>query len=184
MPGEQKPNQMGGEMRREHAFHGAWCRLFEFHLKRLGLPASSFAVRAKRSQQAIHSYLSGRARPPLDQLQIWSAMLGLHGEERERFVLAGAEAHVPPPIYRRLVELERLSLEAKAAKAPPSELRDRLTLAEGVVRELVGLLRELESLFFRRMLPVEQIRAERAKLEVATRRAIERYSKPQEVGPP
>ncbi len=177
MPGGQKPNQVGGEMRREHAFYGAWCRLFEFHLKRLGLPASSFAVRAKRSQQAIHSYLSGRARPPLDQLTIWAAMLGLHGEERERFVLAGAEAHVPQPIYRRLVELERLALEAKAAKAPPSELRDRLTLAEGVVAELVGLLRDVESLFFLRMLPVDRIRAERQRLQPAVRRAIERYAK-------
>ncbi len=163
----------GGEMRREHAFYGSFCRLLEFHLKRLGLSAAAFAAKAGRSQQGIHSYLAGRLRPPLDQVPIWAAMLGLHGEERDRFLLAAQEPHMPLASWRRLQELER------GVKAdPPSPLQDHLTLCRGVVAELVQLLRELEALFFTRSLPVDRIAAERAKLQTATRRAVERYAKP------
>jgi transcriptional regulator with XRE-family HTH domain len=164
-------------MRREHAFYSGWCRLFDFHLKRLGLSASAFAERANRSQQAIHSYLSGRARPPLDQVPIWAAMLGLQGAERERFVSAAAEAHVPQLIWRRLQELERAA-KAAGPPPPPSEIQDRLTLAEGAIAELVELLRELEALFYTRTVPVDRIRPVRELLGVGIRRAIERHARP------
>lgn len=163
-------------MRREHAFFSRWCQLFEFHLKRLGWSASAFAEKANRSQQAIHAYLSGRARPPLAQVPIWAAMLGLRGEERDRFISAAQEAHVPPLVWKRLQELERAA-KAAALAMTDAELRDRLALAEGVVQELIGLLRELEGLFYTRTIPVDRVAAVRTQLGVAVRRAIERYAR-------
>lgn len=162
-------------MRRQHAFYSQWCQLFDFHLRRMRLSATAFADRANRSQQAIHSYLVGRARPPLDQVPIWAAMLGLRGEERERFISAAMEAHVPEPVWRRMLDLER---RAKAATPPsPSELETQLRLAEAAVAGLVDLLREIEDLFFTRTVPLDRIRPVRDRLQAATRHAIERYAK-------
>jgi hypothetical protein len=170
------PYKPGPEMRREHAFFSEWCRLFEFHLRRLRWSASAFAVKANRSQQAIHSYLVGRAKPPLDQVPVWAAMLGLRGAERDRFISAAQEAHTPPAVWHRLLELEA------AAKSmtilPPSEIADQLALCRGTVRELTGLLSEIEALFYERKIPVDRIRAVRETLGIAIRRAIERYSIP------
>ncbi len=165
-------------MRREHAFYSDWCRLFDFHLRRLNWPAAAFALKVGRSQQAIHSYLSGRARPPLDQVPIWAAMLGLHGEERERFLTSAQEAHVPVVTWRRLSELEHQATTAKRQSASPSALRDELTLCRGVVAELVGLLSEVEALFFTRTVQIDRVAQVRAHLQTATRRAIERYARP------
>jgi hypothetical protein len=164
-------------MRREHAFYSRWCQLFDFHLKRLGWSAVGFAEKANRSQQAIHAYLCGRARPPLNQVPIWAAMLGLRGEERDRFIYAAQEAHVPELVWKRLQELERLARQAAVAVSD-RELLDRLTLAEGAIAELVELLRELEALFYTRTIPVDRIRAVRDVLGTAIRRAIERHAKP------
>ncbi len=166
------------EMRREHAFFSKWCTLFEFHLKRLRWSASDFATRANRSQQAIHSYLCGRARPPLDQVPIWAAMLGLRGEERDRFVSSAAEAHVPPPVWRRLQDLERAT---RAGPGEPTAMETRIVLAEGAIQELVGILRDIEGLFYMRDVPVDRIAAVRSHLGTAIRRAIERYART--VGP-
>jgi hypothetical protein len=166
-------------MRREHAFYSRWCQLFDFHLKRLRWSASDFALALKAhvSQQAIHSYLCGRLRPPLQHVPVWAAMLGLRGEERDRFVNAAQEAHVPPLVWKRLLELEKTAKEATEATSD-RDLRDRLTLAEGIVQELIGLLGELEALFYTRTVPVDRIAAVRAQLGQAVRRAIERYAKP------
>jgi hypothetical protein len=173
--GSQMPYKPGpSEMRREQAFYSEWCRLFEFHLKRLRWSASAFAVKANRSQQAIHSYLCGRARPPLDQVPLWAAMLGLRGEERDRFISAAQEAHTPPAVWKRLLELEA---GAKSLAAlPPSELADQLILARGIIAELVRLLQEIEDLFYLRKIPPDRIRAVRDTLGVAIRRAVERYA--------
>ncbi len=169
-------------MRREHAFYSRWCQLFDFHLRRLGWSASAFAVKASRSQQAIHAYLCGRARPPLKLVPIWAAMLGLRGNERERFVSAAQEAHVPPEVWTRLRELER-AVGVVAAPATDRELRDRLTLAEGVVAELVAILVEVEALFYTRTIPVDRIRPVRDFLGTAVRAAIVRYARPPDVAP-
>ncbi len=172
------PHQPGqSEMRREHAFYSGWCRLFDFHLRRLGWSASGFAEKAHRSQQAIHSYLSGRARPPLDQVPIWAAMLGLQGAERDRFVAAAAEAHVPPLIWKRLQELER---QAKAAGPPPapSDLEIQLRLSEAALAGVVDILRDVEGLFYTRTVPLDRIASVRSVLGAAIRRSIERYAKP------
>jgi hypothetical protein len=166
----------GAPMRREHAFYSGWCRLFDFHLKRLRWSAAAFAVKANRSQQAIHAYLVGRARPPLDQVPLWAAMLGLHGEERARFILAAQEAHVPEPVWKRLQDLETAARAVRLATTPDQRANE-LALAQAVIAELVQLLRELEGLFFTRTVPVDRIPTVRATLMVATRRAIERYAK-------
>jgi hypothetical protein len=168
------PFNRGPEMRREHAFFSEWCRLFEFHLKRLRWSASAFAVKANRSQQAIHSYLVGRAKPPLDQVPLWAAMLGLRGLERDRFISAAQEAHTPPAVWRRLLELEAAA--QSMTRLPPSEIADQLTLCRGAVAELTRLLAEIEDLFYARKIPGDRIRAVRETLGVAIRRAIERYS--------
>lgn len=168
--------QVAAPMRRQHAFYSQWCALFDFHLKRLRWSASFFAQRTGRSQQAVHAYLVGRARPPLDQVPVWAAMLGLRGEERERFITAAQEAHVPPGVWKRLHELEKRV--AAAQPATPAEAENRLRLAEAVIAELVELLRDIEAVFFARTVPVHQVAAMRAKTEAATRRAIERYARP------
>ncbi len=167
-------------MRREHAFYSRWCQLFDFHLKRLGWSASAFAVKANRSQQAIHAYLCGRARPPLKLVPVWAAMLGLRGNERDRFVSAAQEAHVPPEVWTRLRELER---GVVVAPITDRELRDRLTLAEGAIAELVTILVEVEALFYTRTIPVDRIRPIRDLLGTAVRAAIVRYAKPTDVAP-
>lgn len=163
-------------MRREHAFYGRWCQLFDFHLKRLRWSASDFALKAHVSQQAVHSYLCGRLRPPLRHVPVWAAMLGLRGEERDRFISAAQEAHVPPLVWKRLQELEKAARGASTSSSD-AELRDQLTLAEGIVQELIGLLRELEALFYTRTIPVDRIASIRTQLGVAVRRAIERYAR-------
>jgi hypothetical protein len=103
-------------------------------------------------------------------------MLGLRGEERDRFTSAAAEAHTPPVVWRRLVELERAAKGAAVAKTG-AELREKLVMAEGAIQELVEILREIESLFYTRTIPVDRIRRVRDLLGVAVRRAIERYAR-------
>lgn len=171
-PDDERP------MRREHAFYSSWCRLFDFHLRRLGLSAVKFAERANRSQQAIHSYLVGRARPPLDQVPVWAAMLGLRGEEKERFVSAAMEAHVPPPVWLRIRELEK-ALAARAVPLTPTAeaLRDQLLICQANVRELVQLLTEIEGLFYTRTVPVDRVSFVREQIGSAVRRSIERYAR-------
>lgn len=165
-------------MRREHAFYSRWCQLFDFHLKRLGWSAVKFAEKANRSQQAIHSYLVGRARPPLDQVPVWAAMLGLRGEEKERFVSAAMEAHVPPPVWERIRELERALAAGAVPLTPTAEaLRNQLLVCQAVVQELVQLLTEIEGLFYTRTVPVDRVAFTRDQLGSAIRRSIERYAR-------
>jgi hypothetical protein len=165
-------------MRREHAFYSRWCQLFDFHLKRLGWSASAFAVKANRSQQAIHAYLCGRARPPLKQVPIWAMMLGLRGEERERFILAAQESHVPAQVWTRLVELERGGTRAATTD---QTLMVRALAAESTVAELVELLCQVEALFYTRTIPVDRIRPVRDFLGTSVRAAIVRYARPPDV---
>ncbi len=161
-------------MRREHAFYSHWCGLLDFHLKRLGWTASGFAVKVGRSQQGIHAYLSGRARPPLKQVPVWAAMLGLKGSERDRFIEAAQEAHVPAVVWARLQALER-GVAPVSESTDPAQ-RDRLASAERGLAEVVELLTTAEALFYTRTVPVDRLRAMRDNLGTAIRAAIVRYA--------
>lgn len=156
---------------RKHAFHSHWCVLLEFHLKRLRLSASAFATRVGRSQQIVNAYLVGRAKPPLDQMEIWAAMLSLRGAEREQFVLAAYEAWTPERIWRRLLELEARKEPAIPRPASPD-------LEWAVIADLVALLKDVEALFYTRTVPHEKIPALRVRVGAAIRTALERHDRP------
>lgn len=60
----------------------------------------------------MNNVIQGERRPPLDSLEPWADVLGLKGQERERFILAGQLAHSPEAVRKHLAkveaELERL----------------------------------------------------------------------------
>lgn len=129
-------------MTRRNRFEGQWCALMWFHIKRLRLNASTFAARLGLSQQAMHAYLAGKVRPPVDDLKRWAEVLGLSALERDQMVEAAYESHTPAAIWERLLDLRRQLDSERAAKIPPDtaaelkRLRDALAVAHEALTRL------------------------------------------------
>lgn len=161
-------------MRRYHAFHSHWCVLFEFHLKRKRLTTVSFANKVGRSQQSVHDYLVGKVRPPPDLMTTFADGLGLRGHEHDQFIQSAWEAWTPPVVWKRLAALEAKSYETRE----PTSVEQDLALCRSVVRNLIDILLDVESLFYTRSVPLHKIKEKRDELGTSVRRAIERYAAP------
>lgn len=129
-------------MTRRNRFEGQWCALMWFHIKRLQLNASAFAARVGISQQAMHAYISGKVRPPVDDLPKWAEALGLTALERDQMTEAAYESHTPALIWERLLDLRRQLDSERATKIPPDtaaelkRLRDALATAHDALSRL------------------------------------------------
>lgn len=160
-----------------HGFHSHWCVLLEYHLKRRRLNVSNFAASVGRSQQVVHTYISGRARPPLELVAEWAAVLRLTPAEQTQFVQAAFEVHTPEVIWRRLMELEH-GAERRALSNASQEILAELAARQKAVAELVSILQDLEALFLLRTVHHSKFAAEKHRLTHLVRVAIEKHAKP------
>jgi transcriptional regulator with XRE-family HTH domain len=163
-------------------FHSHWCALLEFHLKRKRLTGQAFALLIGKSQQVVHTYQTGKSRPPLDLVREWAERLGMTPHERDQFVTAAYEAWTPAPVWAKLVELEARALGAA------SHVRENGAVGElrKAVDDMMGVMRDVESLFYARNVPggVEALRSKREEIGQAIRRLIERHMRPPPRPPP
>lgn len=100
-----------------HKFYTQWCSLFQHYIDRHKMTHSEFAERAGTSQPVIHTYITGRSKPQLNDLDRWCDVLELKGREREQFVWLAHEAHTPAVVWEQVSKLQRLLLAAEAAQA-------------------------------------------------------------------
>lgn len=129
-------------MTRRHKYEGYWCTLMAFHLARLRVSATELARRLGLSQQAIHTYLSGKARPPLKDLPKWCGALGLTAAECEQMLDAAYEAHTPAPVWEKLLALRKERDSRNRAECPPeilAELKRYRTALEAAHEALTRL---------------------------------------------
>jgi len=68
-----------------------------------GMSVSGFAERAGIHQPHLSAIRHGRRPAPMHRLEAWADLLGLRGEERERFLDLGAMTHCPERV-RALVD--------------------------------------------------------------------------------
>jgi hypothetical protein len=83
----------------------------------------------------LSKILAGRCAVPLDRLPAWADALGLNGEERERFILAGQLSACPPTIAAEFLRMRaqlqmlnqtsprRRAAEPQADYDPPTTAR-------------------------------------------------------------
>lgn len=89
-----------------------FAELLAAYLKRAGdLSVAAFAERVGLSQPTMHRVATGGRPPDLDALDRWADVLGLEGDERATFILAGQLAHCPQPIVD-LLEQHRADQDA------------------------------------------------------------------------
>ena len=75
-------------------------------LKERGLSVREFSRRTKRSAGFISDVLHGINGPSDEFVEGWADVLDLYGDERERFLLAGALVRCPKRIRTLLVKLD------------------------------------------------------------------------------
>lgn len=162
-----------GKRRNTGPWYSHWCVLLDFHLKRKRLTGQGFAHMVGVSQQMVHAYATGKTRPPLDLVPHWSVKLSLNAAEQHQFMEAAYEAHTPEPIWARLIALENGSVPTKSAERVQREC-DR---CHAELADCVGILRDVEDLFYARVIPFERMRSQRELVGVAVRQAIQRYAR-------
>lgn len=119
-----------------HKHHTAWCAYMAFLLKERRLNQSTFADLLRVKPQVIQTYISGRSKPPLDELLNWCEVLKLPRQESERMRWLALESYTPTAVWEKINGLE-LSV------AQMSEERIRLTQQ---IRDLAAKLGELSKL--------------------------------------
>jgi transcriptional regulator with XRE-family HTH domain len=163
-----------GRRRNTGQWYSHWCVLLDFHLQRKRMSGQRFAHLVGISQQMVHSYATGKTRPPLDLVPQWANKLELNRGEASQFLEAAFEAHTPEPIWARLVALESGSMPPAQTDAAAKRRSD---LCQAALADTVGILKEVEEMFYLRLVPFEMLRQKRETLGVAVRAAIERYSR-------
>ena len=157
-------------------YYSHWCVLLEFHLKRKRLTGQAFARLVGRSQQVVHSYQTGKTKPPLELLREWTGKLAMTPMEREQFITAGYEAWTPGVVWAKLLELEAKAMASAEHVQDPGEVGQ----LRKTIEALLVVLREVEAIFYARSVPggVEEIHRRRSEIGLAIREAIERHSRP------
>ena len=78
-------------------------KLLAQHLKRRRLSARGFALQVKVGTSFLRFVMLGERPVPPKRIEVWADVLGLSGEERERFVEEAWLTHAPEYV-RELVE--------------------------------------------------------------------------------
>ena len=73
-----------------------------------GLTVSEFARLVKVPQPNVSEIKRGARRAPLAGIEKWADVLGLEGDERERFLDLAALTHTPERIQRLIIDVERV----------------------------------------------------------------------------
>lgn len=90
---------------RMHKFYSPWCSLLQHYMDRAKLGQSGFAEVVGSTQGTIHTYLVGRVKPPLEELETWSKALDLTTDEKEAFKWAAMEIYTPTVVWEKMQKL-------------------------------------------------------------------------------
>lgn len=88
-------------------------------IKQRGMTITAFSKAAGVSRNMADFVVRNKRRPQLDQLGAWAEILGLRGNERDEFVLAGNWVHTPELIRKRLADLEAEVQRLKTRTSKP-----------------------------------------------------------------
>lgn len=101
------------------------------HLRRASPPLDQieFAEQVEVSRSTMSRIALGQRPPDIDALDDWADRLGLSGEDREEFIVAGTLAHAPKPVLELFKGVQRENAEFRRQIATLNESYDRL-LAE------------------------------------------------------
>lgn len=108
-----------------HKHYTAWCAYMAFLLKERKLNQSSFADLMRVKPQVIQTYLSGRSKPPLDEMIHWCEVLKLPKHESERMRWLALESYTPSAVWEKIA-----SLEAALTEMDQERVRIRAQLAQ------------------------------------------------------
>jgi transcriptional regulator with XRE-family HTH domain len=115
---------------RKHKYEGAWCQLVKFAMARAGMSQQRLAAETGEALSNINQWVNGKAKPPIDRLEIFDVPLRFTAQEREQSRWYALEAYCHEEVWKRLQELERLvaagESERDALAAELARLRDQL----------------------------------------------------------
>jgi transcriptional regulator with XRE-family HTH domain len=66
---------------------------------------TSLAEAIGSTQSTVHSYLIGRSKPSLAELEVWANALNLSIQERDSFKWVAMEPYTPPEIWAKVSAL-------------------------------------------------------------------------------
>lgn len=76
-------------------------------LKERGLSQSAFARKVGLTPSRVSQVVNELELVPKRQAAKWADVIGLHGEDREHFLVAALVPHCPPEIQRYIEKLRR-----------------------------------------------------------------------------
>lgn len=89
-----------------HKHHSAWCAYMSFLLKERKLNQSSFADLLRIKPQVVQTYISGRSKPPLEELSHWCETLKLSKAESEKMRWLALESYTPSVVWEKIAALD------------------------------------------------------------------------------
>jgi transcriptional regulator with XRE-family HTH domain len=141
---------------RQHKYDGAWCGLVRYAMKRAGLSQRSLAAALGEPVPSVNAWVSGKTRPPLEDLETWADALRLSGEERAQFRWQALEGYCHEEVWERCRDLERqladaavrgstIATELSELRAHCGDLRSKLADARGQIAELSAQIDKLRA---------------------------------------
>jgi chromosome segregation ATPase len=136
-----------------------------FLLKERKLNQSSFADLLRTKPQVIQTYISGRSKPPLEELLHWCETLKLSKLESEKMRWLALESYTPTVVWEKIAGLD---LDVASLRQEKVELGAQLTESRAEAANLRSKSAQLQAESAHLHAEFDKLNAETAQLRAET----------------